>query len=126
MAYFDFNFYTGDVYGETTSSIIEFLKIIGGAIFGIAITKGVELFGERKRIKRTGEDLINEVLLLEEPIKKQIKSINELIALLKEEKTNTPILTYTLSLNTSRVKEINRNDVSKFFERHYKDRKLSR
>jgi|SRR6185312_5434109 len=126
MSLFDFNFYSGDVHGESPSSMMEFFKIIGGAIFGIAVTKGYEWLGDKKRIKRSGTDLINEVLLLEEPIKKQVESVNNLIVLLKEEKTNIPQLTVSHSLNTSRIKEINRSDVVKYFEGHYGNRKMSR
>ena len=46
MGLFDFNFYSGDIHGDKGSSIIEFVKIIGGALFGITITKGYEWLDE--------------------------------------------------------------------------------
>jgi|GEM_PF-2196869 len=117
MSLFDLNFYSGDIHGQASSSWVEFIKTIGAAGFGIAITKGLEYLNDKKKVRKAGETIINEVYLLEEPLATQIASLNELVRLLKEKKIKTPLLELNFKLDTSRIKGINRNDVIRAFER---------
>jgi len=119
MSLFNFNFYSGEVLGQNSSGIITFIEPIIATALGFLLAKGYDWLGGRKKINRAGEDLINEIHLLRNPIDKQVFSINEAIKILKQEKTVSPPLNFIFSLNTERVNFINRTDVVEFFDKYY-------
>lgn len=114
MAFIDFNFYDENSY--STSWADKSFPTIIGIMFGFLFNRGYEFWKEKKETRKSGEQFINELELFQEPLKKQIASLDELINELNNPASNSAILVRNIPIETQRFESIDRLKVYRYFE----------
>lgn len=120
MSLITFNFYSEGSSFPEVSLLEKSLPTIVGILIGFALNRIYEVFRERRLIKHSGEEFINEVQLYAEPFEKQINSLQTAIAQLGDENLRTFILEANIPLDTDRFIAINRLNIYKFFQKRFK------
>lgn len=121
MGFINFNFFSELAEPPSDSWIDKSFPALIGVILGFGLNRLFEHFKERKLIERAGEDFLNELNLLKEPLHKQIEAIKSVINVLKERnKTFSMNITITLPLDNERFNANERLFVYKYFKSRYK------
>jgi len=112
--------------GNTTKVIlvkekskIDFLKYllpIFTLILGIAIKEIMDKWSNKKKLRKSGERWIAELRSLEEPIEKQIESLQEFLQEHEKEEFSIPRLQVYSSLSGEIFKSLDKNDLIKYIE----------
>ncbi|MBL7904041.1 MAG: hypothetical protein JNL22_03365 [Bacteroidales bacterium] len=110
------------IYLSTTSKSNFFKDILPilSLLLGIFINRGIDLFTERKKIKKIGERWKAELSSLELPIQKQIGFLKEFLTEHEKEIFTVPRLTISTSLNGEAFNSLDKTDLIKYLEKFRK------
>jgi len=95
------------------SKILPFITLL----LGVALGRWFQFYDKRRRDKKATHDLVTEIQLLEAPLAKQVKLVDDLIANLKLRDYTTPKFTSIISLKLDRLVVVDRAGVVDYFER---------
>ena len=95
---------------------LKYLLPILSLFLGIGIKELLEKRSNKKKTKKAGERWVAELRSLEEPIKKQIRSLKEFLEEHEKEDFKTPRLQIYSSLNGEVFKSMDKNELIKFIE----------
>ncbi len=122
-----FEFYFIDeMRGEQGSSWLKFalaLLPIATLVLGIFLNRWFAKADKRRKDVKSCQDLVTEIELLEDPVKKQIESADEFIEDLQKPQLVTPRFTSILSLKLDRLSLLDRFGVIDHLERQLKSRR---
>lgn len=103
------------------SKLLPFITLL----LGVALGRWFQFYDKRRRDKKAAHDLITEIQLLDEPVAKQVKIVDDLIETLKARHLITPKYTSILSLKLDRLTVLDRTGVVDYFERVMETRKVA-
>ncbi|HPE75289.1 MAG TPA: hypothetical protein PLC80_04340 [Draconibacterium sp.] len=95
---------------------LNYLLPIFTLFLGILTNQWLDKISNRKRIKKSGERWVAELMSLEEPLIKQIESLENFIANHKEEDFKIPTINAYSSLNGEIFKSLDKNELIKYVE----------
>ncbi|WP_163326322.1 hypothetical protein [Draconibacterium mangrovi] len=95
---------------------LRYLLPILTLFLGIWTKQWLDKISDKKRIKKSGERWIAELRSLEEPLKKQIESLEKFIENHKEEEFTIPAINSYSSLNGEIFKSLDKNELIKYIE----------
>jgi len=121
MGFINFNYFSELAEPSADSWFDKSFPTLIGVIVGFGLNRLLEHFKERKSIKLAGEDFLNELNLLKEPLQKQIEAIKSVVDVLKRSnKTFSMNIAITLPLDHERFNAKERLFVYKYFKNKYK------
>jgi hypothetical protein len=101
---------------ESKFDFLKYLLPILTLFLGILTNQWLDKITTRKRIKKSGERWVAELRSLEEPLHKQIETLENFIANHKEEEFNIPTINAYSSLNGEIFKSLDKNELIKYVE----------
>ncbi len=119
------DFYRVDQVLGTPETIWGFLGkwvSVGTFVLGIAADRWYLRYDKRRKDKKIVQDLLTEIELLEEPMRKQLEEIEGFVEKLRSDKDDVIIFSTYLSLNVDRLKTVDRSSLADHLEKPFKDR----
>ncbi|EJL66520.1 hypothetical protein [Flavobacterium sp. CF136] len=101
---------------EKSNLLKDILPIIT-LFLGFFLNRGFDYFNERKKIKKSGERWKSEINSLQEPISKQIQSLQSFLVEHNKEKYQIPILTIFSPLDCAVFDSLDKSDLIQYFEK---------
>lgn len=99
------------------SNIFKDILPVITLILGVVLNRFLDLYFERKRIKKVGRQWIAELSLLKSPIEKQLENLDTFIQQITIEKYQMPALTTQVALNGDNFKALDKSDLLRYLDK---------
>jgi hypothetical protein len=99
---------------DNKSNLFKDILPILSLLLGIFINRGIDLFTDRKKIKKIGERWKAELSSLELPIQKQVGFLKEFLSEHEKKAFTVPRLTISTSLNGEAFNSLDKTDLIKY------------
>jgi len=127
MGLIDFKYYSEAMGSDSANWVEKSLPTLVGVFIGFGLNRLYEFVKERNEIKKSGEELINEMELVRETVLKQAESIEITLNQLSSNDPSKLRLVNYIMADTERYKSINRLHVYRYFSKKLKpDSKTAR
>lgn len=119
------DFYRVDQVLGTPETVWGFLGkwvSVGTFVLGIAADRWYLRYDKRRKDKKIVQDLLTEIELLEDPMRKQLEEIEDFVEKLRSDQDDVIIFSTYLSLNVDRLKTVDRSSLADHLEKPFKHR----
>ena len=121
MSFIDINHYYESATASSGGWMEKTIPTLVGVLIGFGLNKAHDYYKNKKDVTIAGEDFVNELNLLSEPLENQLSSLDKAIAQMESKDLVTPNVTINIAFVSQRFESIDRLKVSKYFKQTKKE-----